>query len=168
MVLIGAFAGSLWLFERTWRRDALADLATQPGGWMAALVIVIGSAIVHEAIHALGWRVFGRVPWRSMSVRPSWRGLGIAADPGVAVSATAHRVARALPALMLGGAPVVVGLATGRGLFVLWGLFLLFECFTDIAVLFAMWAVAPEAMVVDTPDRLGYRLVSVDRSRPPD
>jgi len=76
----------------------------------------------------------------------------------VPVRAAAHRCARILPALVLGGAPLAIGLTIGSGLIVLWALFFLLECFADIAVLFAIRNVPANALVLDTWDRIGCRV----------
>lgn len=136
-LVIVAFAGSLRLFAAIWHRDALAEIENQPGGWIGAVGIVIASAIVHELLHAIGWNVIARVPWRSISIRPTWRVMGFAAHTDVPVSARTFRVVAALPALILGGLPIAIGIAIGAGLFVLWGLFFLLECFSDFAAIFA-------------------------------
>ena len=131
-VIVAAFAGSLWSFERIWRRSALEEIAAQPGGWAGAAAIAIASAVVHELLHVVGWRLFGRVPWRSITFRPSWRKMGFVAH----VDAPSDRWSIALPALVMGVLPIAIGCATGRGLIVLWGLFFLLECFADLAELF--------------------------------
>lgn len=159
VLLVALIVGSLRLFERLWHRDALAEITKQPGAWMGAIAVVACSALVHEWLHAFGWRTFARVPWRSISLRPSWRGLGLVAQTDVAVPASAYRLSRALPALVLAGLPLALGLAIGHGLFVLWGLFFLLECFPDIAVLFALRLLSSGVWVRDHPERLGCRII---------
>lgn len=154
------FAGSLRLFEILWHRDALADVARQPGGWIGAIGIAAGSAVVHELLHGLGWYTFARVPWRSITFRPTWRVMGVVARAKVAVPIRAYRAGTALPALVLAVVTVALGLLTGIGLLVLWGLFFLLECFTDIATLLATSNVPARAWVRDHPDKLGCRIVT--------
>jgi len=50
---------------------------------------------------------------------------------------------------------VTLGLVSSLGLCVLWGLFFLFECITDIALLLATRTVPAEAKVVSHPTSLG-------------
>ena len=158
-VFIVVFVVSLRLFALLWARQAFADVAKQPGGWVGAIIVVACSAIIHELLHGFAWKIFGRVPWKSISFRPSWRVMGFVAHVDVPLPASAYRASAALPALVLGGLPIGTGLVTGSGLFVLWGLFFLLECFGDIAVLLAMRRVPSRAWVLDHPSRLGCRLV---------
>jgi hypothetical protein len=157
-IVVILFAGSLALFEFLWHRDALADITRQPGGWRGAIAVVAASAVVHELLHTLGWRALARVPWRSITLRPTWRGLGFVARPNVAVPATAFRAGIALPAVILGVVPIALGLLTDAGLFVLWGLFFSLECFTDVAVLLATHRVPSRARVRDHPHKLGWEI----------
>ena len=88
---VGPGGGVLRLFELVWHRDALADFTSQPGGWMGAVIVVACSAVIHEALHAWAWHTFARVPWRSLSIRPTWRVMGMVAQTRVAVPARAYR-----------------------------------------------------------------------------
>ena len=158
-IVITAFVVSLWLFRLFWHRDALADLTQQPGGWMGAMAIVACTAVVHEILHGLAWCLVARVPWRSISVRASWRVMGFVAGPDVPLPATAFRVGVAAPGLILGAIPIAAGLSAGLGLLVLWGLFALLECFSDAALLLAIHTVPAGALVVGHEEKLGCRVV---------
>ena len=136
-ILIVTFIASLKLFEAIWNRDPLADIATQPGGWLGAIGIVICSAVVHELLHAIGWRFLARVPWSSISVRPTWSVMGFAVRSDAPVSTRARRAVTLLPALILGIVPMTIALATGNGLVLLWSLFFFFECFADLTAVLA-------------------------------
>jgi len=136
-ILIVTFIASLTLFKTIWDRDALEDIATQPGGWWGAIGIVIGSAVVHELLHAIGWRVLANVPWSSIAVRPTWSVMGFAVHSDARVSVRTWRAVTILPAVILGILPIAIGLATGNGLVLLWGLFFFFECFADLTALLA-------------------------------
>ncbi|HVR40377.1 MAG TPA: DUF3267 domain-containing protein [Thermoanaerobaculia bacterium] len=135
-VLLFAFVAALSVFTRVWQRSAFEDLAKQPGGWLGAIAIVACSAIVHELLHAIAWMLVAHVPWRAISFHPTWRGLGLAARVDTPLPARAYKIGVAVPALTLGLIPIVIGIATGSGLWLLWGLFFLFECFADLIVLF--------------------------------
>ncbi|HWW60073.1 MAG TPA: metalloprotease family protein, partial [Thermoanaerobaculia bacterium] len=129
-LIVAVVAGSLRLFTMLWHRDALEDLPTQPGGWLGAIAIVIASAVVHELLHAIGWRFIARVPF---SIRPTWSVMGFAAEPDAPVPARTYRIVAALPALLLAVPAILGGLALGNGLVMLWGGFFLLECFSDFA-----------------------------------
>ncbi len=153
--LVAAFAGSLGGFELLHQRSAVTDAVRQPGGWLGAILVVAGSAVLHELIHALGWIAFARVPWRSVSVRRTWRVMGFIACTNTALPVSAYRLSTVLPAAILGGGSLITGLTVGNGMVVLWGLFFLIECYSDITVLLATSGLRAPAKVREYPDRLG-------------
>jgi hypothetical protein len=79
----------------------------------------------------------------------------------------AYRAGVATPALVLGALPILLGLVTGAGVCVVWALFFLLECFSDLGALFAAGHLPAGARVVSHPTRVGCRLVTegVPRSR---
>jgi hypothetical protein len=119
------------------------DTEAQPGGWPAVIAIVIGSAVVHEVLHAIGWKVFGGVPWREMSVRSTWAVMGFAAHTETPMPLIARRASTLLPALVLGVGPIVAGLITRSGLLAMWGAFFVLECFSDFTELLASHSPTP-------------------------
>lgn len=125
-------AGSLRLFTALWHRDALEDVPNQPGGWLGAIAIVLASAVVHELLHAIGWKFIARVPF---SIRPTWSVMGFATTPVAPVSTRTNRIVAALPAMLLALPTIIAGLAIGNGLVVLWGGFFLLECFSDFVAI---------------------------------
>jgi putative zincin peptidase len=135
MIIVTSFIGSLSLFRWLWHRDAFEDIAMQPGGWIGVLLMVIASAIVHEALHAIAWKLFARVPWRAISIRPTWKKMGCAAHLNVRVSTRAYRAGLAAPVVILAFGTIAFGLIANAGLVLLWGLFFLLECFADLTAL---------------------------------
>lgn len=134
------------------------DVVRQPGGWLGAILVVAGSAVLHELLHALGWIAFAGLPWRSVSVRRTWRVMGFIVCPNAALPVTVYRLSTAMPAMILGGGSLVTGLIVGNGLVVLWGFFFLIECYSDITVLLATVSLRAPAKVREYPDRLGCQV----------
>lgn len=160
LVLVVAIAGALFLFEARWGRPALTHASDQPGGWVGAILVVVASAFVHEALHALAWRVRGRVPQGGTALRRTWRVLGFEAALRHPVPLAVFRAGLSVPALVLGLLPFVVGWASGAGLLVLWALFFLLECFSDLVILFAGRGRPPRTLVRSHPSRLGFEVVA--------
>jgi hypothetical protein len=129
VAIVAIMFASLRLFELLRHRSAFDDLERHRGGWPAAIAIVLGSAIVHELLHVIVWR---------RPLRLTWSGMGFGAQMNASMSIAAHRVSLALPALLMAFAPIVAGLLTNDGLLLLWGLFFLLECFSDITLLLAL------------------------------
>ena len=158
VLLIFVFAGSVQAFASIWRRDAVEDVTTQIGGWLGAILVIVSSAVMHELLHLLGWKMGGHVPAKAISWVPTWRKLGIRVRLHTAVPAAIYRLGVVLPALVLGVVPVTCGLLTGNGLLLLWALFFLLECFSDFTALFATASVPSSAHVLE--HERGWRIVT--------
>lgn len=106
-MLVMVVVGSLRLFEFLWHRDALADITRQPGGWIGAIIVAAGSALVHELLHGFAWHTFGRVPWQSISLRPTWRVMGFVARADVALPAAAYRAPPCIKCRLARGCAII-------------------------------------------------------------
>ena len=136
-VVLATAVGTLSLFAMLRGGDAIATIE-QPGGWVGALAIVAVSTLIHEGLHVCGWRHAAKLPWRAFALRPTWRGMGIAAQAGVALDPAARRAGLLLPVLALAAPAIVVGLSTRSVLTLLWGQFFLLECYGDIVTLLSL------------------------------
>jgi hypothetical protein len=159
-ILVAVWASALALFEMRWHRSALLDLSRQWGGWAGALVVVAFSAVVHEMLHAGGWRFFGRLPGKAIAFQRTWQVMGIAARVVLPISLGAYRAGLALPFLLMGLLPIVLGTMTGNGLLPAWALFFSLECFSDLGTLLATRHLPADELVLSHPTRLGCRLAS--------
>jgi hypothetical protein len=75
------------------------------------------------------------------------------------VTASAYRAAGLLPALVLGGLPLLAAWATGSAGLLLWAWVMLALAGGDVAAVWAMRSVPGDAMVVDDPALVGCRRV---------
>jgi hypothetical protein len=144
-------------------RSPTWDLSAQPGGWIGALLIIALSAIVHELLHVVAWRVLAGVRWQAVSFRATWRGLGLAALVRDPIPLSAFRLGALCPALVLGAIPLGIGFTKGSTLAVLWGAFFLFECITDVALLKAIRHLPPTTLVISHPTELGCMKVPAQK-----
>ena len=157
--IIAIFATSMAAFELSWGRSALGDLGAQPGGFPGAVGVVAVTAVAHEFLHALGWKVFGQLPPGSISIQSTWRVMGLVARLDVPVPPLTYRAGLLMPALVLGMVVVAAGLAIGHGLPVVWAQFFLLESFTDIASLVALRSLPKGALIRSHPRKLGCMAV---------
>jgi hypothetical protein len=157
--VIAIIAGSTQLFALLWDRQPFEELSRQPGGVLGALAMFAGGAMLHEALHAAGWKTFARVAWTDLSLQRSRRKLGLIMRLAVPARASAYRMGLILPALVIGIGPIVLGLTRGLGLFVLWGCVFFFESVSDLAIFLAVRSVPSDALLVELAGRAGCRLV---------
>jgi hypothetical protein len=116
--------------------------------------LVIGVPL-HELIHGLAWAYFGQRPLKDVRFGVQWKVLTPYAHLEVPIPARAYRLGAAMPALLLGALPYLVGLATGEGGFVAFGLLYLFAAGGDLLVLWLLRRVEGAALVEDHPSRTG-------------
>jgi hypothetical protein len=117
----------------------------------AFLVAIVG----HEALHGLGFLLVGRVPRDRIHFGIHRGTLSPFAGCRAPVSAGAYRITVALPAIVLGLIPLVVGYATGWGAPVVWGFVMLVAAGGDLIVLWAVRSVPAQRLVLDHPERVG-------------
>jgi hypothetical protein len=114
---------------------------------------------VHELLHAAGFLLFGRAPRTQVRIGFQRRTLTPFASCSTPVTASAYRAAGLLPALVLGGLPLLAAWATGSAGLLLWAWVMLALAGGDVAAVWAMRSVPGDAMVVDDPALVGCRRV---------
>lgn len=115
----------------------------------AALVL---SVALHELLHLVGYVWLGGAPIDAIHFE--WRGVAIVARCGVPLPARSYRAAVALPGLVLGLVPTMVGLGSGIAWVTVYGAVMLGASAGDVAVL---WALRKYRADEDVVDRSGGR-----------
>jgi hypothetical protein len=123
---------------------------------IAALVVVyFGGVIVHELIHGLCFAYFGGKPLSSVEFGMHWKMLSAYASLPEPIPARAYRIGTAMPGLVLGVVPYLVGLATGNVWVTLFGVVFTWSAGGDALILLVMRGVGPRELVEDSPTRVG-------------
>jgi hypothetical protein len=132
-----------------------ATLALSLPSTLLFLVVLVAGILAHEAIHGLGWAVFGGIPlqrirfgFQASTLTPYAHAL----DP---MPAGAYRLGALLPALALGALPFLIGAIVGSASLALFGMIFVFAAGGDLLVLWLIRGVAPRALVLDHPRRAG-------------
>jgi hypothetical protein len=136
---------------------AAESLAWLGGHFLPFVVIFVASVILHEGLHALGWLVFGGVPWSQIRF-----GINTAtpyAHTSAAMQARAYRLSAALPGLVLGAVPGVVSWITGSGLLMGYGALMLSAAAGDAVILWLIRDVGAGQRVQDHPSEAGCRVL---------
>jgi hypothetical protein len=126
---------------------------------IAALVVFVGGVVVHELIHGLSFAYFGGKPLSSVQYGVHWKWLTPYAHFPEPIPARAYRLSLAMPGLVLGAVPYLVGLATGNGWVMLFGLVFTWGAGGDALILLLMRGVGPRELVEDSPTRVGCHVV---------
>lgn len=142
-------------------RETPALLDAIDGTPVAIVLLAFALGIVaHEALHVVGFRAFGGVPWRGIRVGIMWRALAPYATASVPLTAHAYRAAIALPGLALGVLPLCAGLAVDLAALVGFGVVMTGAAGGDLAVLVATRRLPATAIVRDHPRRVGCHFVA--------
>jgi Putative zincin peptidase len=146
-------SGVLFIGAHAWYWDNL----TLPNPWGLCAAFFAG-LFVHEGLHGLGFLLGGA---RSSEVKfgIAWSKLMLYTSCRVPLSARAYRVAVALPGVVLGLLPALVGLALGWWTWTLFGIFMIGPAAGDAAVLWAIRAVPGKTRVVDHPTEVGCQVL---------
>ena len=137
---------------------------TEGAFWLVAGGIFLAGIVLHEGVHALGYRWFGGVPWRSIRFGVMWKALMPYAHAAEPMRASGYRVAVVLPGLVTGLLPLAAGLAAGSPLLTAAGGMLLGAAAGDWVVLWAIRGVQGTALVQDHPSEVGAEVL--DEGRP--
>lgn len=152
--IIGVFFG---LFRVFWGRPVLTGIG--PGSFFLFLFILLTGIVLHEALHALGWKFAAGVPWSAMKFGINWKVLAPYAHCKVPMMARAYRVGILLPGFALGLFPGIAGLLSGS--FVITSLGAMFSAAAsgDLLGFWAIRSVPSSARVLDHPTELGCEVI---------
>ena len=104
LILFALFLATWKVF---WKIPYKADLLKQ------TYLYIIVSFPVHELIHALGFRLFGKAPWSKIKFGFVVKLLAPYANPTIPLSKTAYLWSGALPGLTIGVLPLLLGFIIG-------------------------------------------------------
>lgn len=142
-------------FAVRWGAGRLAAAVPGPASLPAVLAVLLGSVLLHELTHAAGFRLLARAPRSAVRLGFNRRTLTPFAACSTPVRAAAYRATALLPGLALGVLPGTAALLTGSGLLALWSWTMLAVAGGDLAAVWAIREVPPDALVVDHPSRVG-------------
>ncbi|HDR7274679.1 TPA: DUF3267 domain-containing protein [Bacillus paranthracis] len=119
-------------------------------------LLIIGMIVlvcIHEAIHLIGFRYIGGVPWSELKWGVNWK-LGVAyAHSKQAITVKQMKKVLMLPFLPTGILPIVIGLATNMPLISFLGILLTAGCMGDIALYQKVSKFPDDALVKDHPSK---------------
>ncbi|PEV98399.1 diaminopimelate epimerase [Bacillus cereus] len=116
---------------------------------IAMLVLIC----IHEAIHLIGFRYIGGVPWSELKWGVNWK-LGIAyAHSKQVITVKQMKKVLMLPFVPTGILPIVLGLATNMQSISFLGILLTAGCIGDIALYQKVSKFPDDALVVDHPSK---------------
>ncbi len=111
--------------------------------------------VIHEGLHAIGWMTFGRFSWREIRFGIDTKTLSPYTHAQVHMTATAYRIGAAIPGIITGLLPALVGIVLADGMVTLFGATMLSAAVGDVLVLWIIRDVPGNALVLDHPTQAG-------------
>jgi hypothetical protein len=121
--------------------------------------VVIGS-LLHEVLHAVGWVWFGLTPITTIKFGFQLEAFTMYAQCCVPLESTAYRAGTALPGVVLGVIPVLIGVVSGLAWVTMCGALFLGVASGDALVIWMIRSVPPGARVTDHPTKAGCQVIA--------
>lgn len=131
------------------------------------MALLIAGIVLHEGLHAIGWIVFGKLPFSRVRFGFKLRALTPYAHLRGPVQLKTYRIGILLPLLLLGLPPYLLGIILGRSAFMLYGLFFILAAGGDLLVLWLLRGLPENTWVEDHPTRAGCWVYSQPQSPAP-
>jgi hypothetical protein len=146
------------LYNLLWGEWAFAQTGGSFPQLMLFLVILLGSIVVHELIHAVGYRLAG-AKWSDIKFGFIWYALAPYAHCKVPLQVSGYRVAVALPGIVLGLLPTFAGLAIGDALLTFYGAIMTSAAGGDLIIMWMLRSLDGQQRVQDHPSKPGFYLL---------
>jgi hypothetical protein len=122
---------------------------------LAILLGFMGLIVLHEAIHAIGWKLASGLPWTVFSFGFAWRALAPYCHAKEPMGVNAYRIGGILPLIFTGLVPWLIGLAQADATVTVLGTLLIAGAVGDIYVLWSLRHVPASARVIDHESNAG-------------
>lgn len=157
----GIVLGILGLYALIWRDNPLQIYVGENKtiARLLSLPIFIIGIVIHEGLHGLGYRL-GGTPWQQIKFGIQWKALMPYAHCKAPMRARAYAVAVALPGIVLGLIPTVLGLVIHSDVITLFGASMLAGAIGDIMILWLLRTVPGDTLVQDHPTKPGFQILT--------
>jgi Putative zincin peptidase len=120
------------------------------------IYILIFGIIIHELLHGITWAFFTKKGFKS--IKFGINGITPYCHCKESLMAKHYRLGGAMPLIIMGIIPSLIGIALGNGLYLSFGIFFSWAACGDIISLFMLRKINSNTLVSDHPDRMGFYL----------
>jgi hypothetical protein len=135
----------VWGIGRVWNEGF--------GWWLLAGLLIL--VVVHEGVHALGWKFASRLPWSAFRFGIIWRALAPYCHATEAMNVQAYRIGGAAPLVVTGILPLIYGYLVASNGWVVMGAIAISAAVGDIFVLWTLRDLPADALVRDHSQNAG-------------
>lgn len=132
------------------------------GVWIFGIVIFLGMGL-HELIHGLTAIGYGKIKNSDVKFGFQWKTMTPYFHSKVPISAKKYRVVTIMPLIVMGIIPYTIGMLTGNGWILAFGIAFILSAFGDIFILWLMRKVRPEELVQDHPEKIGLIVLNKEQ-----
>jgi len=118
------------------------------------IYILIFGIIIHELLHGITWAFFTKKGFKS--IKFGINGITPYCHCKEALMAKHYRLGGAMPLIIMGIIPSIVGIILGDGLYLSFGIFFSWAACGDIISLFMLRKYNGNKLVFDHPDKMGF------------
>jgi hypothetical protein len=148
-----------------WGKNALTPTREEIAQQLILFILLVMLGIfLHELIHGLAWAYFGKKSLKTIHYGINWKVLSPYAHCREPLPVWVYRLGAALPGIILGFIPALIGILTGIGWIFLYGLIFTVAAGGDLVVLWLLRHENSRDWVLDHESRAGCHLI--DRSVP--
>jgi len=134
---------------------AIAGFNSLFGAFLTFLIVFLAGVVLHELIHGLTWVFFGRKPLRAIQFGFQLKTLTPYAHCTEPMGVNAYRIGTAMPGILLGLLPALLGIMNGNGWLLAFGVLFTMAAGGDFLILWLLKDVDRRKLVEDHPTRAG-------------
>lgn len=118
------------------------------------LIIIAGGIIIHELLHGLTWGYFAANGMKSIKFGIKW--LTPYCHCKEPLKVKHYKIGGAMPLIIMGIIPSIIGLIIGHGLILTFGIFFTWAAGGDIIALYMLRKLDNNIYVSDHPEKMGF------------
>ncbi len=152
---LGLFLGMAGIYRLIWGTFSSGGFFD---GWQFWVVFIVG-IIVHEGIHGFTWMIAGNIPVNQIKYGVQWKTLTPYAHSKIPMPKSAYQIGAALPGIILGVLPYILGLTTGNAWVVYFGILFTTAALGDALILWLIRDVDSNMLVEDHSTQAGCYVI---------
>ena len=117
---------------------------------------LLAGVIIHELLHGLTWALFTVNGLKAIKFGVKWKYLTPYCHCKEPLKVKHYRIGGAMPLIILGIVPSIIGLLFGHGVILSLGIFFTWAAAGDIIALFMLRELDRDVYVSDHPEKMGF------------
>ena len=150
ILLLGAIFSGIWQFETI----IIGFLNLLESPFLFLLFIIVG-VFAHEYLHKIGWMIFGKMPSSTIEFGFQLKTLSPYAHATKPMEISGYRWGAALPFILLGIIPAIIGIIRGNPIYLLYGIIFILAAGGDLLILWITRFLKRGTKIEDHPTRAG-------------